>query len=76
MAKSRFRGVPRTAKEAKKKGAKRVNVNPHTLSSKERRGWYFPVQHGARALGPLMASGQRTVCYFDKNTGLYVCYLV
>jgi hypothetical protein len=73
----RVEGVPRTAAQAKKRGYKKVEVNPHHLSRAKQKHWTFVdstgVKHGALgALGPGTSTGAaQTICYYDKNTGMY-----
>jgi hypothetical protein len=73
----RIHGLPRTAREAVRRGGERVDIDFDEMSAREQKKWTTisstGVEHqdiGRFRVGP-GAPGTFIICYFDKKTGNY-----
>jgi hypothetical protein len=72
----KIKGIPRTSWEAKRDGHTKANVNFNNMSQAQKKKWITiasdHVSHGdLGCIGPRLATGSHTVCYYDANTGKY-----
>jgi hypothetical protein len=71
MPVKKTREIPKTAKEATKRGYNRVAVKH---STREKQRWALIKHKGKWAFAPATSAtvtGPHTVCYYDPDTGFY-----